>query len=80
MKTSVIANQVAALSGVVLVMGGSLAEAHEGHHEGDLANGIWHLLTQPDHWILLAGLVGTGVLVAAALRRRSSRKAEDMTN
>ncbi|MEZ5648961.1 MAG: hypothetical protein R3E87_00255 [Burkholderiaceae bacterium] len=50
------------------------AFAHPGPHVHD--DGLWHLLTQPDHLALLALAVGLGVGLARWLgSRRTSRAA-----
>ena len=64
-----------AFSSLALLLLGQPALAHEGHHSGGAANGVWHLLTQPDHWLLLFGLIATGLVVHTLVRLRNRRKA-----
>ncbi len=49
----------------------SWAHAHEGSHGAGLLANIWHTLSQPDHWLLLAGLVA---LAAVATKLTGLRK------
>ncbi len=52
-----------------LVAMSSAAMAHPGGHLMTLAQGVWHLLTEPDHLALLAGAVGVTVFIFRRARR-----------
>jgi hydrogenase/urease accessory protein HupE len=43
---------------------------HDDHAEMGLLEGLWHLLTQPDHLAMLLGAVAMGVVLVRQLRRR----------
>ena len=61
----------AAVTCLLLTTLAAPASAHPGPHAHD--DGLWHLLTQPDHLALLALAVGLGVGLARWLGWRRSR-------
>lgn len=52
----------------------SWAHAHEGSHGAGLMANVWHMLSQPDHWLLLAGLVAVAVVATKLAGRRKHIK------
>ena len=74
MKDTFITSATLVLTSLVLSLFGQSALAHEGHHAGGAATGIWHMLTQPDHWLLLFGLVAIMTLGISVARVRTRRK------
>ena len=78
MKHLFITSATVVLTSLVLSLFGQSALAHEGHHTGGAVTGFWHLLTQPDHWLLLFGLVAIMTLGINAARVRTRRKTAAM--
>lgn len=50
-------------------------QAHDGHHEPGLWLSLWHLLSEPSHWVLLAMVVAASAAGVYGLRARN-RKAK----
>jgi len=50
------------------------AQAHEGAHSANLMANIWHMLSQPDHWLLLAGFVAVTTITVTVARKSLSKK------
>ncbi|MBV1788126.1 HupE/UreJ family protein [Marinobacterium sp. D7] len=51
----------------------SLSFAHEGQHPGSLISGFGHVLTEPDHLAMVAGLaalIGGAVMLRRAISKR----------
>lgn len=50
------------------------ALAHNGHHSPGLLHNLWHLLTQPDHLVVLAALAVPVALAALWRQKRKSAR------
>jgi hydrogenase/urease accessory protein HupE len=57
----------------------SAAHAHEGYHPPGLTASLWHLLSQPDHWLGLSLVVAVAVAAGAIRRRRTGSGKEART-
>lgn len=53
-------NQLSLLT--LLAVASGAAQAHEGAHAPGLLANLWHLLSEPSHWLLLAVMVAVGSL------------------
>ena len=49
----------------------SLAQAHPAIHEGGFMQNLVHMLTEPDHLLLIGALGSLGYLLFRSVRKRS---------
>lgn len=60
----------------------SLGFAHEGEHPGSLINGFGHVVTEPDHLAMVAGLaalIGGAVMLRRVISKRKQAVAKQAT-
>ncbi|WP_317930512.1 hypothetical protein [Halioxenophilus sp. WMMB6] len=63
---------IAKITALALLPG--VAMAHSGAHAPGLLPNLQHLLTQPDHWLLLLAFTAPIVLFAATRKSRPAKR------